>query len=223
MEIANNSVSAKNQVEEYDIVRVKSRGGKKRVLFVGNSITRHAPAPEIGWLPDWGMAASAEENDYVHVAVRLIEEKLGEKIDYATACCGDWERNYWDDEQISRWQEASDFKADVLVIRIGENIWGQREKLGTLPLYPHFDKMVKFFRSNPNAKVIITDLFWSYDGIDDVIYKVAADNGYTLVKIGDIGAKDENKALGQFEHSGVAIHPNDRGMAAIAERIVDEI
>lgn len=222
MEIANNSVSSKNQVAEYDVVRVKNNGGKLNVLFVGNSITRHAPAPEIGWLPDWGMSASSEETDYVHVAVKKLEEKYG-KINFATACCGDWERNYWDDDAIVRWKEARDFQADVLVIRIGENIWGQREKLGELPLFPHFDKMVKYFRSNPNAKVIVTDLFWSYDGIDNVIYEVAEKNGYTLVKIGDIGAKDENKALGQFWHSGVAIHPNDKGMAAIAERIVDKI
>ena len=30
----------------------------ERVLFLGNSITLHAPAPNIGWTGNWGMAAT---------------------------------------------------------------------------------------------------------------------------------------------------------------------
>ena len=55
MDIAKNTVSSKGQVKEYDIVRPVERGGEINVLFLGNSITRHAPAPEIGWDFDWGM------------------------------------------------------------------------------------------------------------------------------------------------------------------------
>ena len=101
MDIAKNTVSSKGQVKEYDIVRPVFRDGKINVLFLGNSITRHAPAEDIGWPYDWGMSASKEENDYVHVAVKMLDEIYG-KVNYCTACCGDWERAYMNDEKIPR-------------------------------------------------------------------------------------------------------------------------
>ena len=39
-------------------------------LFVGNSLTKCRPKPDIGWTNDCGMAASASENDYVHLLMK---------------------------------------------------------------------------------------------------------------------------------------------------------
>ena len=44
----------------------------KKILFIGNSITKHRPKPEIGWENDCGMAASSLENDYVHQLMSKI-------------------------------------------------------------------------------------------------------------------------------------------------------
>jgi len=51
----------------------------------------------------------------------------------------------------------------------------------------------------------------------------AAENGYPLVELGDLGELDEMKAVGLFEHTGVAAHPGDLGMEKISERIFDGI
>ena len=50
-----------------------------KILFVGNSITRHGVCREIGWEYEAGMAASAEKNDYAHRTVALIQEQMPER------------------------------------------------------------------------------------------------------------------------------------------------
>ena len=214
-----NTVKASAQVKRERYVETFFNGGKTNVLFVGNSITRHEPKPEIGWKNDWGMAASSRENDYVHVAVKLLEEKLG-KINYCITNCGAWEQNYYQDGLIHDWKKARDFNADIVVIRIGENIWNAKDKLVEHPLAHKFVEMIRYFAKNPNARVVVTGLFWKNTEIESVIKEVALSSGYTFVSLDDLGDDKKNMAIGQFWHEGVSIHPNDDGMRKIAERIV---
>ena len=223
MRIDENTVSAKEQVKKYDIVRTVRNGGNLKVLFLGNSITRHAPAPQIGWDFDWGMSASAEDKDYVHVAVKMLEERYG-GIDYCTACCADWERNHWNLDLLDDWKEARDFEADIVVCRLGENVNTREDNPQFCNFAKHLDPMIKYFCSNPNARVIVTELFWPKEILDAPIRQVATENGYPLVHLNDLGTQDENMAVdGRFWHHGVSIHPNDLGMQRIAERIVTTI
>lgn len=222
MEIEKNTVSAVRQVKDEHVVVVVDKGADLNVLFIGNSITRHAPKPEIGWEGNWGMAASAEEFDYVHIIVSELEKRYG-PINYCTVCGADWERSYWDQEELNRLNIARNFGADIIICRIGENIWGSRDKLDVIPLQPWFDYMIKWFNAKNTENVIVTNLFWAFDGVDSVIKRVVADNHYTFVELNDLGAKDECKALGQFWHSGVSIHPNDNGMNQIAQRILEKL
>ena len=222
MEIAKNTVSAVRQVKDEHVVQIVDKGAKQNVLFIGNSITRHAPKEAIGWSGNWGMAASCEEKDYVHVVVAGLEEKYG-PVNYCTVCGADWERSYWDSAELERLSAARDFGADIIVCRIGENIWGSRDKLDSIPLEPYFDHMVKWFNVKNTERLVMTDLFWAFDGVDSVIRSVAQKNGYTLVGINDLGAQDACKALGQFWHDGVQIHPNDFGMEQIAARILEKL
>ena len=221
-DIKKNSVSAQSQVKKEGFAKIVNQGGKLRVLFIGNSITRHGPKPDIGWEHDWGMAASALEKDYVHVTVKLLEEKYG-KVDYCVANCGEWELNYYQDDLIQNWSVARGFNADIIIIRIGENIWNAHEFFDKYPLEPHFSKMIEYFRSNEKARVIVTDLFWENEQINEAIYKAVEKGGYTLVHLTDLGSENENKALGQFWHEGVALHPSDKGMERIAMRIVEKL
>ena len=62
--IEKNNVSALRQIQNKNRVEIVDNAGKTRVLFVGNSITRHEPKPEIGWINDWGMAAFIYLNSF---------------------------------------------------------------------------------------------------------------------------------------------------------------
>ena len=88
-----NTVSALGQIDVNKFVSIFKRGGAKRVLFFGNSITRHEPNPSLGWYGDWGMAASREENDYVHTLVSMLQA-AGDNVDYCIAQLAEWERDY---------------------------------------------------------------------------------------------------------------------------------
>lgn len=75
-DIDNNSVRADRQVSEKFKLFNENESGYK-VLFLGNSITVHERAPQIGWDHNWGMAASREANDYVHLVLRGLGERYG--------------------------------------------------------------------------------------------------------------------------------------------------
>ena len=222
MNIDKNTVSAQAQVRQDHLLEIVDKGGNYNVLFVGNSITRHEPKKEIGWENDWGMAASAKEKDYVHVTIQQLEEKLG-TINYATLNASCWERSYYQDEGLQVFEGAKAFQPDLVVIRLGENMWSAKDYFANHPIAKHYAKMVDYFTFTPNVKIIITDLFWKNATIDDAIHSVAKEKGYTLVSLSDLGENQENMAIGKFWHEGVALHPGDLGMQRIGRRIAQAI
>ena len=75
-DLIKNDVPAEGQLKENDCVSFSlAENADVKILFLGNSITRHGKAENLGWLGDWGMAASRKENDYVHKLIsRLLED-----------------------------------------------------------------------------------------------------------------------------------------------------
>ncbi len=216
---AQNSVSAANQLTRGP-VKIVENGGKYRVLFIGNSITWHAPKADIGWFGDWGMAASSEENDYVHKLVAMLTEAYGEP-DYCIAQLAGWEREYERTPEIlaEKYSDARDFGADIVIVRIGENM-----PKGSAPACkPQFAEMIRYFVTKGSTRVIVTDSFWQNDPRDGMIREIAQEEGYTFCHLCDLERDPKTMALGQFEHKGVSVHPSDYGMEMIARRLFEAI
>jgi len=217
-----NTVSAEGQLKESELVKFDNQSGKgTRILFAGNSITLHGDRPSIGWHGCFGMAASAKEKDYVH----LVEKKVSE-IDGNAAFCvcqaSNMEVFYNTPEKIdySLWEEARKFNADVIVFRLIENC--KKSEWNADSFKRETDRLLDFLGRNRGARVIMTTGFWRHPG-DETIREYAKDNCHPIVELGDLGELDEMKAIGLFEHSGVAAHPGDKGMSAIADRIFEEL
>ena len=92
-----------------------------KVLFLGNSMTRHGPAPKIGWTNDWGMAASAREKDYAHLVARGIEAKTGRKVEIRLRNIASFERNLAGFDMAGQFAEDRAWGADYTVTVIGGN------------------------------------------------------------------------------------------------------
>ncbi len=218
-DIIKNDVDAENQTNEKIKIVEHENSSAKRILFLGNSITLHETKPQIGWNVNWGMAASSQEKDYVHIVLNALRKRYSE-ISYAIVNVGEWELNYWKDDVIEKFKLARDFKADIIIFRFGENINLQYLEKHSLNLY--LNNFMKYLNINAE-KVIVTDTFWEHGYICNALKCVAEKNGYTFVVISDLGYKDENKALGLFENPSVAAHPGDLGMERIAQRIIDKL
>ena len=221
-QISKNTVNAKGQLVSSRFVTFDNRYGKgKKVMFVGNSITLHGVLPSIGWNNEWGMAASCKENDYVHI----IEKKVKEKHPDAAFCIcqvAEWERKFDEGESVfPLYESAKDFAADIVIFRFIENC-PQNEELAD-KFYEEYGKLLAFLtENNKDAQIIITNGFWKHI-YDKKILEFSRNNNYPFVDLGDLGEHDEMKAIGLFEHTGVANHPGDSGMKNIAERILAQV
>ena len=216
----NNTVSSANQLKDNEKTSFGGDEGLK-VLFIGNSITRHGIKPEIGWYSDCGMAASSIENDYVHQTVKMLEEKYG-KVQFCIAQRSDWERDFFLPNALDYYKDAYNFDADIAIFRLGENVRMTQPEHVEILASAFIDAM-KYLSEGRRAKLVVTDTFWRNTNVNTSIEKACAVMGIESVKLGDLGDDDSMKATGLFAHGGVAMHPGDKGMKTIADRIVAKI
>ena len=100
---------------------VHKEGGGVRVMFVGNSITKHAPKPQIGWTNDCGMAASSIDKDYVHILERRIGE-IDKDAAFGLLQVAHFEHEFADMDPAVYYSQQIKFKPDVVIMFFGANV-----------------------------------------------------------------------------------------------------
>jgi hypothetical protein len=197
----------------------------RRILFLGNSITLHGPKADIGWTGNWGMAASSEDKDYVHLVTRALAQHTGSTPQIMVRNIADFERNYGTYDVDLHMKDLFAFGPDLVVLAIGENV----PALGSEDDKARFKAGVMSILRCALAKrrplVVVRSCFWADAAKDEVLCQACEEAGGIFVNTGPLGRDAANAARAErsFAHDGVAGHPGDRGMKALADAIVKAV
>ena len=193
-----------------------NQNSKLRILFVGNSITKHAPKPSIGWNRDCGMAASSIEHDYVHLIVKKIMDQYDKNVSYGIAQVAQYERTFFERGPECDYEEAKKFSANIIIMFYGANVSKEYDTMKNPPktFAKAYGDMRNYLASD-NTAVYHSMGFYIRPVLDEAKLAVAEENGDKYIDISDIRNLPETH--GQFNH------PGDLGMQMIADRFFEAI
>lgn len=194
----------------------------KKVLFLGNSITKHGPKADIDWSGNWGMAASAEAKDYVHVFTKALSVKQGSTPEILVKNIADFERAHQGYDFAVKLKEAFDLQADLIVLAIGENVPALKTPDEKTQLQADVTALLKCLQGRRKPVILVRSCFWANTAKDEALRGACEAVSGVFCDISSLGADTSlyGKAEREFKHAGVANHPGDKGMAAIAEALM---
>jgi hypothetical protein len=191
------------------------------VLVLGNSITKH-PITSYWW-GEWGMAASTKENDFVHKLEKMLQTS-NPNCTVEGYQIWDWERNHttYDKSKLDTFFIS---KPDLVIIRLGENV------VSLTNFDVSLQNLVNYIKEKvPDARIIITGVFWTSAPKDSIFSAVARSNNLTFVELSSLNIAANKAFMGAtvydalgiahfINNQSVANHPNDIGMTAIANAL----
>jgi hypothetical protein len=197
----------------------------RRILFLGNSITLHGPKADIGWAGNWGMAASSEDKDYVHLVTGALAKHSGSTPHIMVRNIADFERSYATYDVDGQMKDLFAFDPDLVILAIGENV----PTLGSEDAKAQFKAGVMKILGCALAKrhplVVVRSSFWADPTKDQVLRLACQEADAIFVNAGPLGREAANAARSErsFTNDGVASHPGDQGMKALADAIVQAV
>ncbi len=214
-----------------------------KVLIIGNSITQHAPNKKLGWVGDWGMAATCQEKDYVHLLTNQIHGR-NEKVEVKAINVSEYEKYFYDWSLIGDPKDKyANWNADIIIAAFGANV-----KNGVNENDPDYEnpyvfnvekykKIIDKFNPDGDAKVIAAATILTKADIVEIIHRSAQRYGYTYVDMTE-WTTDEYRAYA-YEQTfkdlyleaypgeevpeegikSILSHPGDLGMEKIAQEL----
>ena len=195
-------------------------------LAIGNSITLHGKSSF--WWNEIGMAASDAKHDYFHLVVSHLE------ISNAEVMAKAFNFSVWEVQGHDR-DETLDFLDPYLSQRLNLVTIQLAENASDLATYEEdYVSLIEYVKTKaPNARILVVGDFWSrgnrnelkinavnktkaeYVSLNGIIDNKRYYCGLNMIVYDD----DGNEHI--VEHNGVAKHPGDIGMRAIADRIIE--
>ncbi len=197
----------------------------RKVLFLGNSITKHGPKADIDWSGNWGMAASAEAKDYVHLVTAGLAAKGGAAPEIMVRNIADFERAHAGYDIAGKLREAIDFQADLIIVAIGENVPALKTAEEQAAFQESATKLLAAFKAGRQPVMLVRSCFWKNPAKDTALRQAGAAAGARFVDISALSDDKGNygRAEREFKNAGVANHPGDKGMAAIASALLQAL
>ena len=193
-----------------------------RILFLGNSITRHAPLSSIGWLTDCGMAASNVEKDYVHLVASGVNKLYGKKPEILFNNIAEFERNLKSFDLENKIKNDLDFKATLVIVALGENVPALGSDEDKVQFKISYTKLLTLLKNNGNPTIIVRSCFWADKTKDDIMKEACISVGGIYIDIQKLSKDESNcsRSEHKWENAGIGAHPGDKGMQAIADAIL---
>lgn len=194
----------------------------RKVLFIGNSLTHHGPKTEIEWQGNWGMAASEEAKDYVHVFSRSLTERQGVRPEISIKNTADFERAYLGYDVATKLRQAIGFHADLIVLAIGENVPALKSDDEKTAFQNEVTKLLVALKAGGRPTLLVRSCFWANTAKDKALKQACEAAGGIFVDISALSKDVGNYARSErtYKHAGVGNHPGDKGMAAISEALL---
>ena len=206
-------------------VTLSVAGRYDKVLFLGNSITRHGPSKAVDWSGNWGMAASAAEKDFVHLVTNALATSKGRAPEIMVENIATFERQYATHDVNAMLEKYKKFGADLVIVAIGENVPPPKTDEAAAQFGDSLRRLLKGLKASGNPTIVVRSCFWANEPKDKVLKQVCEDVDGVFVDIGHLGKDESNYARSEreYSHKGVAAHPGDKGMKAIADAILKAI
>jgi len=197
----------------------------RRILFLGNSITLHGPKADIGWAGNWGMAASSEDKDYVHLVTSALAQHTGSRPQIMVSNIADFERNYATYDVDAQMKDLFAFDPDLVVLAIGENVPALGSEDARAQFKAGVMNILRCAMAKRHPLVVVRSCFWADAAKDEVLRQACQEADGIFVNAGPLGRDAANAARSErsFTHDGVAGHPGDKGMKALADAIVTAV
>lgn len=195
---------------------------QSKVLFLGNSITKHGPKADIDWSGNWGMAATAEANDYVHLVTKALTARAGAAPEVMAKNIADFERAYSGYDIAAKLKDAIEFKADLIILAIGENVPGLKTAEDKTKLQATVTALLSALKGDKKPTILVRSCFWANAAKDEALQQACTAVGGIYVNISSLSKDEANYGRSErpYKNAGVANHPGDKGMAAIAAALV---